>query len=95
MGHSKVIELLLDYGANANLQTEGGLSALMFASEFGHSQAVKSLLRYSADVNLTTAQGKTGLMITIDGKTLTSNSLFGELVHTSHSEHRELSLIQY
>ena len=28
MGHSKVIELLLDYGANANLQTEDGWSAL-------------------------------------------------------------------
>ena len=95
MGHGKVIELLLDYGAEANLQTEGGWSALMFASEFGHSQDVKTLLRYSADVNLTTAQGKTALMITIEARHLQVIHLFGELVHVNFSEYGDMPFIQY
>ena len=44
MGHNKVYKLLLDYGAEANLQTESGWFALMFASEFGHSQRYVTLL---------------------------------------------------
>ncbi len=47
-----IIRLLIEYGANVNLQDKDGNTALVFASYNGHTEAVKLLLAAGAKVNL-------------------------------------------
>lgn len=51
MGHLDVLELLLQTGADPNLQDENGLTALLWAADRGHVDCVKALLQGAADVN--------------------------------------------
>ena len=53
-GHEKIVQILLDAGAEINAQEEDGSSALITASGGGHKKIVQMLLERGADVN---AQG--------------------------------------
>ncbi len=57
-----IVELLLSYGADANLQTDEGSTALMFASTKGSKEIVELLLSHGADANLQADDGVTALM---------------------------------
>jgi uncharacterized protein len=66
-GHDDIVDTLLRYGAEANMEShhgglEQGKTPLMFAAQYGHETIVESLLKYDAQVSETTAYGKTALM---------------------------------
>jgi ankyrin repeat protein len=50
-GHTEIVQLLLEKGADVNLRTENGPTALMEASARGHADIVKTLLDKGAEVN--------------------------------------------
>jgi len=51
------VELLLKKGADINMSTPGGWTALMVAVSYGHVEIVKTLLREGADVNIANSHG--------------------------------------
>ena len=51
-GHTGIVKLLLEKGANPNLQAYDGYSPLMLSSQNGYSEIVKLLLEKSASVDL-------------------------------------------
>ena len=66
-GHKKLVEILLDYGANwflANIypQDSDGNTTLMWATEEGHKDVVEMLLNKGAAVNAQNKYGNTALM---------------------------------
>ena len=62
-GDAKMIELLLQYGADANSTDERGTTALMTAAASGSADAVRVLIEHGADVNAKEgAHGQTALM---------------------------------
>ena len=66
-GHHRLVELLLQRGANVNLQDSDGNSALIFAvvamrkGSVGNLAIVRGLLRAGADVQLSSAKGWTAV----------------------------------
>ncbi len=59
-GHTEVVKLLIDYGADVN--GLNGNTALIAASYNGHKDVVQLLLRYGANVNAVNNHGDTALM---------------------------------
>eukprot|EP00999_Lentomonas_sp_LEN2_P000662 NODE_1658_length_779_cov_84.312883_g1609_i0.p1 GENE.NODE_1658_length_779_cov_84.312883_g1609_i0~~NODE_1658_length_779_cov_84.312883_g1609_i0.p1 ORF type:complete len:201 (+),score=26.91 NODE_1658_length_779_cov_84.312883_g1609_i0:149-751(+) len=65
-GHATVLEVLLAYGADPNVQMKkdyGGATPLLLAAKLQHVPTVEILLRHHADPNLPDAQGFTPLHI--------------------------------
>lgn len=63
LGHSDVVKLLLDKGADANAKDENRETALIMAVSKGHFEVVKLLLEKGADVNMKAVYCKTALDI--------------------------------
>ena len=59
----KVVEIILDAGANINLTDDNGNTALMHAAGTGNTSMVALLLKRNADPNLKQNQGFTALMV--------------------------------
>ena len=55
--------LLLKSGADINIITKNGNSALIIASYKGHKEIVKILLNYKADINQKDSRGENALAI--------------------------------
>ena len=62
-GHGAVVQMLLDYGADVNLQCGFLGTALHAASLYGHSAVVETLLCNGADVDAIDCEGRTSLCI--------------------------------
>jgi serine/threonine-protein phosphatase 6 regulatory ankyrin repeat subunit B len=62
MGHTETVKLLLNSGAQVNIQNKDGTSALMLASCKRHITTVQFLLDHGAAVNLQDALGHSVLM---------------------------------
>ena len=58
----KIIQRLIEKGANINIQNEDGVTALMMASNEGLSEIVELLLQNGADPNIHSNNGRTALM---------------------------------
>jgi ankyrin repeat protein len=56
---SKIVQLLLDHGANVHLRDKQGRTALFFAGQLGWTWSVEMLLKKGADVNVKDKDGKT------------------------------------
>ena len=66
-GHTDIVRLLLEHGADSNYQTsegEGGRVALITASRFGETDIVRLLLKHGAKPDIQDAWGNTALMVT-------------------------------
>ena len=50
-GHERVVDLLLQHGADVNRQDSNGGTALMSAANEGHERVVDLLLQRGAEVN--------------------------------------------
>ena len=59
---TKILELLLEHGADVNIQNKHGDTALIEASYNGHIETTKLLLEYKADPNLKDKDERTALM---------------------------------
>ena len=57
------VKFLIDHGANVNVKTAQGYSALIYASRDGFLDTVKYLIEKEAEVNSTTSFGYTALMV--------------------------------
>lgn len=60
-GRDKVVNLLLNQGANVNAKTNDGHSALQYAASKNWKTICASLLENNADVNITDRRGSTPL----------------------------------
>ena len=58
-----VANLLLDHGANVNMQRHDGASALFISSQNGHTETAKLLLNHGANVNMQRHDGASALFI--------------------------------
>lgn len=67
-GHSVVVPLLIEAGANVNAVDKDGTSALMAAAARGHIDPVQTLLDSKADTNAQNIDGHTALMFAYNGK---------------------------
>jgi hypothetical protein len=62
LGHTEIVQLFLEKGADVNAKDNDGWTALMIAAEKGHSEIVQLLLEKGADVNAKDNDGVTALM---------------------------------
>ncbi len=62
-GHSDLVSLLLDVGADPDVKTDLGYTALMFAALDGYVETVKLLLGAEAKVNVKNDEGATALIL--------------------------------
>lgn len=60
-GHHETVSLLLERGANPNMQDIGGWTALMKAAARGHTEVVRLLLAFGADADQKNNAGHTAL----------------------------------
>jgi len=65
-GQTHVVRVLLAHGADTNLQTKDGITALMMSSYNGHTAVTELLLYYGADMNTVTSIGMTALRLSTD-----------------------------
>ena len=65
-GHTAVVRLLIQNGANVNAKTFDDWTALHWASKYGHIETVKLLAANGANVNAKNNRGKTALDIARD-----------------------------
>ncbi|CAG5115963.1 unnamed protein product [Candidula unifasciata] len=66
-GRTEMVKLLIEEGADVNLQDEDGSTALMCACEHGHLEIVNVLLTHPGiDVNLTDSEKSTALTIAME-----------------------------
>ncbi len=61
-GHSEIVSLLLDAGADINISECEGQNSLLIASGQGHEEIVQLLLQKGAKVNIPAHDGRTALM---------------------------------
>ena len=61
-GHERVVDILLQRGADANLKNSRGGTALMHAAIEGHERVVELLLQRGAEINVQDSRGVTALM---------------------------------
>ena len=62
-GHTEIVAMLLEKGANVNAKTKDGRRALFLASANGHAEIVAMLLAAGADVNAKDNDGWTALIV--------------------------------
>ena len=58
-----MVELLLEYGADASSCTPGGKTPLMYAAMFERTEILQRLLQVGADPTVTDAEGNTALKL--------------------------------
>jgi len=57
--HPKILQLLIDHGADVNSCTNGGYTPLHLAAFTGHTDCARVLLQNNADISKTDDYGKT------------------------------------
>ena len=85
----ELVELLIAKGAEVNLRSRDGTTALMYAARNGDTQAVNALLRSGASVNMADNEGETTLM------KAAASSCSEETVRALLSAGADLSAVQH
>lgn len=65
-GFSDVLEVLINAGADVNLQDSDGQTALHYASSCGQIECIKSLLRHGVKIDITDNEGCTASLVASD-----------------------------
>jgi ankyrin repeat protein len=88
-GHTEVVKLLVENGADVNAKTKDGFTALIFASMEVHAKIVKLLLEKGANVNDKDVDGNTGLIYaSTEGDTEVVKLLVEKGARLNHAEKR-------
>jgi uncharacterized protein len=77
-GHDKVVNVLLDNGANPNVREQGGYTPLHAAAQNGDEEMIRTLLYGGADLTLKSDNGKTALDIATEAGHEKTAQLLGE-----------------
>ena len=64
-GHTNIVQLLLEHGADINYGSITGATALIVASEHGYTDIAKILLERGADASIETTTGDTAISIAV------------------------------
>jgi len=78
IGHERVVDLLIQHGAEVNLQRSSGFTALMSAAGQGRERVVELLLQHGAEINLQNSDG-----VTADGRRQPRPRLGGRAADTA------------
>jgi len=65
-GHAKIVEMLIKYRANTNVQEQGGYTPLHAAAQNGDPATIRALLYGGADLTLRSDDGKTPLDLALE-----------------------------
>ena len=60
--HVEVVKLLIEAGANLNTRTNGGSTALIWASYYNYGEVIKLLIEAGANLNIRDNWGRTALI---------------------------------
>ncbi len=77
-GHVRIVKMLLDLRADANVREQAGYTALHAAAQNGDVETIRTLLLGGADLTLKSDDGKTALDIAIDAGHEKATLLLGE-----------------
>jgi ankyrin repeat protein len=77
-GHTRVVKMLLDLGADPNPREQGGFTPLHAAAQNNDVETVRVLLLGGADLTLKSQDGKTALDIAMDAGHEKASALLGE-----------------
>ena len=86
--HEKIVRLLLQHGADANLREQGGFTALHAAAQNGDVEILHALLMGGADLTIKSAAGKTAMDVAMEAGHEKATILLGEGV-TKRFRHLE------
>ena len=64
-GHTAIVQLLLEHGAQVDVQDKYGRTALMSASSHGYAEACLMLLQHGARIDIQENCGKTALIFAV------------------------------
>ena len=67
-GHTKLVKLLLEHGADPNARQVGGFTPLHAAAENGDVEAIRALLFYGADQDAKSCEGKSPLDYALESR---------------------------
>jgi len=65
-GHVKIVEMLIKYRADTNVQEQGGYTALHAAAQNGDQATIRALLYGGADLTMRSEDGKTPLDLALE-----------------------------
>ena len=77
-GHTRIVKLLLQLGADPNVREQGGFTPLHAAAQNDDVDTVRILLLGGADLTLKSQDGKTALDIAMDAGNEKASALLGE-----------------
>ena len=77
-GHTRIVKLLLQLGADPNVREQGGFTPLHAAAQNDDVDTVRILLLGGADLTLMSQDGKTALDIAMDAGNEKASALLGE-----------------
>ncbi len=67
MIHTEIVELLLSYGATADMMSIG-MSALTMAVKIGNTEIIRLLIKHGAQVDLMVGGGLSALIMAVDAR---------------------------
>jgi len=76
--HRKIVQMLLEHGANPNVREQDGFTPLHAAAQNGDVDTIRTLLLGGADLTLKSADGKTAMDIAMDAGHEKATVLLGE-----------------
>ena len=77
-GHDKVVQMLLEHGADPNVREQGGYTPLHAAAQNGDEAVIRTLIYGGADLTLKSNDGKTALNLATEAGHEKAANLLGE-----------------
>jgi ankyrin repeat protein len=77
-GHTRIVKMLLEHGADPNIPEQGGFTPLHAAAQNGDVETIRALLLGGADLTIKSDGGKSPLDIAMDADHEQAAALLGE-----------------
>ena len=77
-GHSRIVKMLLEHGADPNIREQGGYTPLHAAAQNGNEEMIRLLLYNGADLTLQGDDGKTPLDLAMEAGHEKASLVLGE-----------------